>query len=76
MNRIGSQPIPMYLGPKGTSHIPPAQAKRPTTRKNNRKLFHGPLNPKKLETTQTKMNPNTKATNISAINIYFSFSAF
>jgi hypothetical protein len=73
INSMGAQPMPIHVGPKGTSHIPPAQAKRATSTKNHRKLFQGPLVPNVTVAIQTKQNPIIKATNKSAINMQYSF---
>ena len=70
---MGNQPIPHHMGPKGTSHTPPAQAKMDTTIKNQRKLSHGPFVPKARETIQTINSPKASATTRSAINKEYSF---
>jgi hypothetical protein len=70
---MGNHPIPHHMGPKGTSHTPPAHAKMDTTIKNQRKLSHGPFVPKARETIQTINSPKASATTRSAINIRFSF---
>src|SRR5665213_1492071 len=67
INNMGIQPMPYHLGPKGTSHTPPAQANRPTTRKNQIKLFQGPLVLKTTEKIQTIRSEKAKAINRSAI---------
>jgi hypothetical protein len=70
---MGNQPIPQNIGPNGTSHTPPAHAKRDTTRKNHNKLPQGPFVPKAREIIETIISPTTKATNRSMINMRFSF---